>query len=129
MAVSTQVFPLSFPMTIRKMTQILESLLESSDETSIIGPRLGYNMEKQQKWPPIMHGATINGREEESSSSSKKYTIQFAQKVSHPIDKLCWLHANQPRIDALTSLRTSGSANSQKPISFKSREYIPGSRS
>jgi len=49
MAVSTRQltnFPLSFPMAIRKMTQTLESLLESSDETSIIGPRLGDNMEK-----------------------------------------------------------------------------------
>jgi len=32
---------------------------------------------------------SIHGREEESSSSSKKYTIQIEQKISHHIDTLC----------------------------------------
>jgi|FLMP01.3.fsa_nt_emb hypothetical protein len=83
----------------------------------MIGLRLGDNMKIEQKRPPttIINGSMtiINGREEESSSSSEKYTIEIAQKDSHPIDTLCWLHANQPWIDDLTPLRTSASANTQ----------------
>ena len=68
---------------MRKMTQALEGLLESSDYSSIIGIRLGDNMEIQQKRRPttIINGAIMNGRKEESSSSSKKYTVQIVQKT------------------------------------------------
>jgi len=109
--------PLSFPMAMRKMAQALESLVEARDDPSMMSLRLGNNIEicREASYERQSHSETINGSSGANGmkESSKKYTIQIAQKVNHPIDTLCWLHANQPRIDALTSLRTL--SKTQKP--------------
>ena len=90
---------LSFPMALRKMKISLESIKESKDREQII-QKLGGNLELDSH-------SSVNG------DSSKTYTIQIAQSISHPIDTLCWLHANEERIDAMTTVPYSSFTNQQ----------------
>lgn len=90
---------LSFPMALRQMKISLESIKESKDREQII-QKIGGNLELDSH-------SSVNG------DSSKTYTIQIAQSISHPIDTLCWLHANEERIDAMTTVPYSSFTNQQ----------------
>ena len=121
---------LSLPMALQKMTQTLESIIAASasasasssesSSTSQIDLKLGGNLFPAEEEINGMNGGFngvnggvngVNGH----TATPKTYTIQIIQQINHPIDTLCWLHANKPRIDAL-----SIHAPSQPPILYLS---------
>ena len=87
------------------MTQALESIVSScTNEPQLelkLGGRLFPKSNPQNGERIQMNG--ING-DDYDSTEDQEFTIQIVQKVNHPIDTLCWLHANQPRIEALNPL-------------------------
>lgn len=97
--------PLSFPSALLKMTQALESIVSScTNEPQLelkLGGRLFPKSNPQNGERIQMNG--ING-DDYDSTEDQEFTIQIVQNVNHPIDTLCWLHANQPRIEALNPL-------------------------
>ena len=97
--------PLSFPMAIQKIIETLESILSSSRDEEELGLKIGGGdlfsyLKKESQGVSSVSGSGLN----EFDKGGHGVTIQIEQQINHPIDTLCWLHANQPRIEALNPL-------------------------
>lgn len=106
-ATDTQTFqkgiePLSFPMGLEQMTRSVEeivSLVSSLTSSSYLNETA-----KIVLFDYIL-GCDLQDTQLQSSSSSSKrtnYTIQINQKLSHKVDGLCWLHANEKMVRSLS---------------------------
>ena len=95
--------PLSFPVALEKLTRSIEEIisLASSSETS---PNHNETSKILLLNRILGCGFLDNTMDPSSISSSKQnyYTIQINQKLSHKVDGLCWLHANEKMVRSLS---------------------------
>lgn len=97
---------LSFPSALLKMKQTLESIASCTNEAQL-ELALGGSLFSEFKLCPNGEQININGDGQGAAFGDHHehpppFTIQIVQNVNHPIDTLCWLHANHPRIEALS---------------------------
>jgi isochorismate synthase EntC len=97
---------LSFPFALQKMIQSLKSLLEENTLCNDQLLRLKLGIMDHEEFP--LSEKASSSSSSSSGTSPRRYTIQIQQKISHNVDALCWIHANQPKIDACTNTVYTG---------------------
>lgn len=81
---------LSFPMAFNKVIRAMEEILSLS---------YNHNPSKHIQINRLLGGDIFYSQEE---ILHQNYTIQIIQSVSHKVDGLCWLHANEKKIRSLS---------------------------